>query len=265
MTASAAARRSGVDETGPPSWKISSTAVNLLANLDLRHERDSCFLGRAMDLSIPSANSTTASLSAADAVLPSVSSPRARSELGDDSAPAVERGRDLALRGKSPTSCVTRRSPRSLSGARLRAGTRTMSGCPGRSTALAMMVAAASAIAARSASTVTASAMPSEKLRPRQPLVAIPRTGCAESSVAVPKSDGPIRPLHHARDKMLSGGEMQRDVSAIVYVCPRELGGRSHGIQNFLRDRACHRRHGRDESPLAVGRNRRRHASRDGT
>src|SRR6476646_1641830 len=28
MTASAAARRSGRDEIGPPSWKISSTAVN---------------------------------------------------------------------------------------------------------------------------------------------------------------------------------------------------------------------------------------------
>ena len=41
--------------------------------------------------------------------------------------------------------------------------------------ALAMTVAAASAWAAVSAKTVTASAMPSEKLRPRQPLVATPR------------------------------------------------------------------------------------------
>jgi hypothetical protein len=44
------------------------------------------------------------------------------------------------------------------------------------STALAISVAAASATAAEAASTVTASAMPSEKLRPRQPEVATPRT-----------------------------------------------------------------------------------------
>ena len=159
--------------------------------------------------------------------------------------------------------CVTSRSPRSLSGARLRAGTRTILGCPGKSTALAMMVAAASAIAARSARTVTASAMPSEKLRPRQPLVAMPRTGCAESSVAVPKSDGTIRPLHHAHDKMLSGREVQRDVSAIIHVSPREPGGRRHGVQNFLGDCAGHGCHRCDESPLAVGRNCRHHASCD--
>src|SRR6202040_472959 len=41
----------------------------------------------------------------------------------------------------SPTPWVTSRSPRSLSGARLRAGARTILGCPGKSTALAMIVA----------------------------------------------------------------------------------------------------------------------------
>ena len=44
-------------------------------------------------------------------------------------------------------------------------------------TRLATKVAAASAAAPVSASTVTESAIPSEKLRPRQPEVAIPRIG----------------------------------------------------------------------------------------
>ena len=44
-------------------------------------------------------------------------------------------------------------------------------------TSLAIMVAAASAIAARCASTVTESAMPRDCERPRQPEVAMPRTG----------------------------------------------------------------------------------------
>jgi hypothetical protein len=52
-----------------------------------------------------------------------------------------------------------------------------------RSTAFATIVAAASAIAAVRATTVTASAIPSEKLRPRQPEVAIPRTGSVEATV----------------------------------------------------------------------------------
>ena len=89
-----------------------------------------------------------------------------------------------------PTPCVTRSSPRSLSGAKSQARTRTTLGCPGKSTALAMTVAAASAKAAWSARTVTASAMPSEKLRPCQPLVAMPLTCWRESSAAVPNRDG---------------------------------------------------------------------------
>ena len=44
-------------------------------------------------------------------------------------------------------------------------------------TALAISVAAASAAGASRASTVTASAMPSENERPWRPLVAMPRTG----------------------------------------------------------------------------------------
>ena len=46
-------------------------------------------------------------------------------------------------------------------------------------TSLAISVAATSAEAASAASTVTESAMPKDRLRPRQPLVAMPRTGIA--------------------------------------------------------------------------------------
>ena len=144
-----------------------------------------------------------------------------KERAGDDLARRRAR-RDLGLEEEFANSLRDQRSPRSLSGARVAAGTRTMLGCPGRSTALAMMVAAASAIAARSASTVTASAMPSEKLRPRQPLVAIPRTGCPNRALRFRKAmASPAAPP--CRDKMLSRGEMQRDVSAVVYVCPRKL------------------------------------------
>ena len=80
--------------------------------------------------------------------------------------------------GSGGTAQVTRRSPRSLSSRTALAGRRTMRGSS-TSTALATTVAAASAREALVASTVTASAMPSEKLRPRQPEVAMPRTGDA--------------------------------------------------------------------------------------
>ena len=62
------------------------------------------------------------------------------------------------------------------------------------STALATIVAAASARAALVASTVTLSAMPSEKLRPRQPEVAMPRTGDAAAIVKRPSSGKPATP-----------------------------------------------------------------------
>ncbi len=62
------------------------------------------------------------------------------------------------------------------------------------STALATIVAAASARDAVAARTVTLSAMPSEKLRPRQPDVAMPRTGDAASTAKRPASGAPSRP-----------------------------------------------------------------------
>ena len=73
----------------------------------------------------------------------------------------------------APTETVTGRSRRSLSGSRSRAGRRTTAGLS-MFTALATRVAATSAVAASRASVVTASAMPSEKERPRAPEVAMP-------------------------------------------------------------------------------------------
>ena len=64
------------------------------------------------------------------------------------------------------------------------------------STALAMMVAAASASAARPASTVTASAIPREKLRPDQPEVAMPPTPSAGPSRASASARPPDRSAH---------------------------------------------------------------------
>ena len=82
-----------------------------------------------------------------------------------------------------PQPMVTSRSPRSLSGERLFAGARRTDGWPGRSTALAMSVAAASAAAAEQARTVTLSAMPREWLRPWRPEVAMP-DGLRHTSIA---------------------------------------------------------------------------------
>src|SRR5688572_15453452 len=82
---------------------------------------------------------------------------------------------DLDIR--QSTDRVTSSDSRSLSGCNSLAGTRRIAGCPGRSTALAIMVAAASAVGTSSAKTVTASEIPSEKLRPWRPLVAMPRIG----------------------------------------------------------------------------------------
>ena len=116
----------------------------------------------------------------------------------------------------SPTSRVTRRAPRSLSGCRSQAGRRTMAGCPGKSTALAMMVAAASACDAVRASTVTASAMPSEKLRPWRPLVATPRAGSSASDDHGLHQARRVRPVRQAHGEVFAVGKMQRDVAAIV-------------------------------------------------
>ncbi len=68
------------------------------------------------------------------------------------------------------------------------AGARSMAGWPGRSTAFASSVAAASASAALAARTVTESAIPSDRLRPERPEVAIPPIPSPAFSRTVPRS-----------------------------------------------------------------------------
>src|SRR6218665_1389266 len=94
--------------------------------------------------------------------------------------------------GSAGTATVTGSAPRSLSARTCQAGMRPMRSS-GTSTALATMVAAASASAAVRASTVTLSAMPSDWLRPRQPLVATPRTGIALRMRNWPSGNKPLR------------------------------------------------------------------------
>ena len=71
-----------------------------------------------------------------------------------------------------------------------------------------MSVAAASATAAEEASTVTASAMPSEKLRPRQPEVATPRTGSLARIRGAAEQARAIRAIDHADGERLTRLEM---------------------------------------------------------
>ena len=74
------------------------------------------------------------------------------------------------------------------------------------------------------ARTVTASAMPSEKLRPRQPDVATPRTRVAQRRcVARPNRLGRSGPIDQADRERLAGREMKRDVAAIVDIGAGEL------------------------------------------
>src|SRR6218665_3699510 len=94
--------------------------------------------------------------------------------------------------GSAGTATVTGSAPRSLSARTCQAGMRPMRSS-GTSTALATMVAAASASAAVRASTVTLSAMPSDWLRPRQPLVATPPTGIALRMRNWPSGSKPLR------------------------------------------------------------------------
>ena len=111
------------------------------------------------------------------------------------------------------------------------------------------------------ASTVTLSAMPSERLRPRQPLVATPRTGmsaCTSKSASGASvarlargTSKRARSAHRPDAHRRAGRQVQRDVAAVV-----DPGARQPvavvGSDQLLRHRAGHRRHRRDEAAVAV-------------
>src|ERR1019366_1642436 len=123
----------------------------------LRGRDSGCRRGATAGAPVPPSTTAKRPCSASTAAMmrPRAISPRAASAPGAVSIAAAE---------SSGTAQVTRRSPRSLSSRILLAGRRTMRPSS-RSTALAITVAAASAAEALAASTVTESAMPSEKLR----------------------------------------------------------------------------------------------------
>ena len=62
---------------------------------------------------------------------------------------------------------------------------------------------------------------------------------------------------------MLVVRQMQRDVAAIIDIGAVERRGAQHGAENFLRHRACDRRHRGDETIGGERRHRRVHAPRD--
>ena len=128
-----------------------------------------------------------------------------------------------------------------------------------------MMVAAASACDAVRASTVTASAIPSEKLRPCRPLVAMPRDRIVGFDADRSHQAMTVRPVHQPDGELLAAGQMQRDVAAIVDVGAIEPRRAEHRAENFFRDAAGHRRHRRDEMIGRKRRHRRMHAARDDT
>ena len=103
--------------------------------------------------------------------------------------------------------------------------------------------------AAVAARTVTASAMPSEKLRPRQPEVAIAahcvmRRGSSRGRTAPGRSGRSTMPIA----KALAGRQMQRDVAAIVDIGAAQRRGVRHRREDFLGDGAGDRGHRRDET-----------------
>jgi len=128
---------------------------------------------------------------------------------------------------------------------------------------LAMMVAAASACDAVFASTVTASAMPSEKLRPWRPEVATPRMGSSASTVMVCirpcRSGRSIEPTAN-RSPAVRCSAMSPPVVDVGAIEPR---GTQHRGENFFRNAAGDRRHRRYEMLGGKRRHRRMHAARD--
>jgi hypothetical protein len=188
-----APRRSGCAARGPPSWWMSSTCVktrrisirlmvilfsNYYTNSD--SARHSCGRGR---LAARARGSPLTALTCQERGkhLP-VPLQRARHRQAALKCLACTRSA-----GRGGTSTVTRNGGpgRCCRAPRRRAGAQSVSAGDPRRPRSQSPVAAASAPAASAASTVTLSAMPSDRLRPRQPLVATPRTGSRRCRVRI--------------------------------------------------------------------------------
>ena len=138
-----------------------------------------------------------------------------------------------------------------------------MAGWPGRSTALAMSVAAASASEAVLAMTVTASAMPERKTAAAPARGRDAARGIAGADRRATPHPGPSPARGegsdgHADDIRILRAQMQRDVAAVVDIGAPQLGRARHRLQNLLCDRAGDGGHRRDEA----ARSKRRHRAR---
>ena len=156
---------------------------------------------------------------------PSIS-PRRKQLRARVAAPASSASAISCL-DNSPTSRVTRRAPRSLSGCSSFAGQRMMAGCPGRSTALAMMVAAASACdavarqhghgignAERKAAAVAAAGRDAARSDRRRAIIIV--------RIRPWRSGRSIRPTVNCSPSV----KMQRDVAAIIDIGARRAARR---------------------------------------
>ena len=142
-----------------------------------------------------------------------------------------------------------------------------MRGSPGRSTAFATMVAAASASAAVRARIVTASATPSEKLRPGAPDVAIPPIPSPAARRARANRDG--RSGRSTRPTVVvSPGASQSAISPPLLtarrVSPASAAARIVS-KDLVRDASGDGGHRRDEGLRCVSRDRLFHAPGDRT
>ncbi len=137
-----------------------------------------------------------------------------------------------------------------------------IAGCPGKSTAFAMIVAAASACDADRRQHGHRIGNPERKA------AAVPPAGrnAAHGIIGIhpdcPHHAVAIRPVHQADRKMLALAEMQGDVAAIVDIGPIERRCIQHCAENLLRHTAGNCRHRRNETISGIRRDRSVHATR---
>ncbi|MET3310367.1 hypothetical protein ABIF41_002208 [Bradyrhizobium japonicum] len=139
-----------------------------------------------------------------------------------------------------------------------------MAGCPGRSTALAMIVAAASAWRGHCRQHRHGVGNAERKAAAVAPAGRDPPHGIISIDLHSPHHAVAIGPVHQADRKMFASRKMQRDVAAIVDIGLVERRRVQHCAQNLLGHAARHRGHRRDEAIGGIGRNGGIHAARNG-
>jgi hypothetical protein len=105
--------------------------------------------------------------------------------------------------------------------------------------------------------------MPSEKLRPRQPLGRDTAHGISCGNPRFPDQARHIGTVHKPNREGLAFAKMQCDVAAIVDIGPIQISGLHHGTEDLLCDGTSHSSHRRDEVIRSKGSNRIVHPVRD--